>query len=114
MTGAPPAKRTCTSVFPVVEQSRQQVVMTWIFGYTPEGVLTTVLQTPTGVQIPAGVELKLGQSLPRKLPYVNCDQQRCEATIAMDAAFSGTPRLRRPQRPRLSPRPAKPSISRCP
>jgi invasion protein IalB len=70
-----------------VDQNRRQVVMAWIFGHTPEGALTTVLRTPTGVLLQRGVDLKLGDAAPRKLTYVNCDTQQCEATIPMDEAF---------------------------
>jgi invasion protein IalB len=80
-------KRNCSAVMQAIDQNRRQVVMTWIFGHTPEGALTTVLRTPTGVLLQRGVDLKLGEAAPRKLTYVNCDTQQCEATIPMDNAF---------------------------
>ena len=80
-------KRNCSAVMQAVDQNRKQVVLTWIFGHTPEGALTTVLRTPTGVLIQRGVELRVGDTTPRKLNYVNCDQQQCEATLPMDEVF---------------------------
>lgn len=81
------AKRNCSAVMQAIDQNRKQVVLTWIFGHTPEGSLVTVLRTPTGVQLQRGVELKIADTAPRKLTYVNCDQQQCEATAPMDAVF---------------------------
>ena len=86
------AKKACSAVLSlqVVQQNRRQPLGAWILGKNNDGVLTSVLQTPqiqTGVLIQKGIEFKLGNAAPRKLSYVVCAAQRCEATIQMDAAM---------------------------
>ena len=78
------AKRTCSAMLQVIDQEHRQVVFAWIIGRTAEGTLTTFLQTPTGVQIQRGVELKVENGAVRKLNYVACEPGRCEASTPMD------------------------------
>jgi invasion protein IalB len=81
------SKKRCSASFQVIEQKQRQVLLTWIIGRTDSGVLMTLMQTPTGVQIQQGVDLKLGEGAVRKLNYVACLPQRCEASINMDEAL---------------------------
>jgi len=81
------AKKTCSATLQVIEEKQRQVVMVWIIGRDNQGVLRTVIQSPTGVQIPKGVELKLGAAAARTMPYIACNPQQCEASIAMDDAM---------------------------
>jgi invasion protein IalB len=46
--------------------------------------MIAIMQTPTGVSIPPGVELKIGKLPPQKLTYASCDNGRCVATMTMD------------------------------
>jgi invasion protein IalB len=80
------AKKTCSAQFQAMDQNRQQVILSWIMGRTADGKLASVLQTPTGVQLAKGVQLKFGEGTPRKLDYVVCET-RCEAMIVMDERF---------------------------
>jgi invasion protein IalB len=43
--------------------------------------------SPAGLSLGKGLELKLGTGAVRRLNYVACDPQRCEASIAMDDAL---------------------------
>lgn len=79
-----PTTRTCTSTLQIVEKEKRQVLFAWVIGRTSKGVLTSFLQTPTGVQIQPGVDLKLGEFKERNLDYVICVTQRCEAALVMD------------------------------
>ncbi len=49
-----------------------------------ENQIVNVINTPTGVSISPGVELRLGKAAVRKMPFVSCEQQRCTATMPMD------------------------------
>jgi invasion protein IalB len=85
-------KKICSGILSlqVVQDGRRQVLGAWVIGKSEEGVLTSVLQTPQvqiGILIQKGVDLKLGSAAPRKLNYVVCSAQRCEASIPMDAAM---------------------------
>lgn len=81
------SKKTCSASLQVVEEKQRQVLMLWIIGRDNQGVLRTVIQGPTGVQIPKGLELKLGAAAARTIPYASCSPQNCEASIAMDDAM---------------------------
>jgi invasion protein IalB len=80
-------KRACSTTLQLVDQEKRQVLFSWIIGHTPEGTLMTFLQTPTGVQIQKGVELKIENGAVRKLNYILCEPGRCEASTAMDDAM---------------------------
>ncbi len=86
-----PAKRHCLGSLQIVEREKQQeqqrVILSWLIGRDSKGALETVIQTPTGVLIQSGVELKFGDRPPRKLLFRVCEPQRCEASIEMDAAM---------------------------
>jgi invasion protein IalB len=62
------------------------VLFVWIIGRDKNGVLRTVIQTPTGVQIPTGVGLKLGDQPVKTIAYTSCIPQQCEAAADLDAA----------------------------
>jgi len=85
MAGAP--KKTCSATLQVVDDKRQ-VMFGWVIGKTPEGALTAVFQTPTGILIQRGLELKIGNATtPRKANYIACNNQRCEASMPVDEGF---------------------------
>ncbi|MDX6804970.1 invasion associated locus B family protein [Terrihabitans rhizophilus] len=79
--------KVCNAVLRIREQKSGKAVLGWIIARTEAGGLAGVFETPTGVQIPAGVELTLGKGAVRKLPYDWCDPQRCQARATIDAAF---------------------------
>jgi invasion protein IalB len=62
-------KRTCTATLQVVQQQNNQVIFNWILGKNADNKLLSVLQTPTGVSIAPGVEVKLARGNPRKAAY---------------------------------------------
>jgi invasion protein IalB len=84
-----PGKKACSAEMRVADNNNKQVtLMAWVIGRDQQGILRTVLQTPTGVQIAKGVELKLGSSpKPITLQYATCDAQRCESSIEVDSEF---------------------------
>jgi invasion protein IalB len=80
-------RRSCSAVLQVVQQQNNQVLFVWVLGKNNDGKLMSVLQTPTGVTLAPGVEVKLSRGSPRKAAFVNCDASRCEATLDTDDAF---------------------------
>ena len=80
-------KRTCSGLLQVQAQNNQ-VVFAWIVGKNNDGKIMSVLQTPTGISIAPGVEVKPAKGPVRKGVYVNCETSRCEATLDMDDAFT--------------------------
>ena len=81
-------KKACSATFQMTSQERNAVIFTWLIGRNNEGALVSVMQVPTGIIIPRGVELKIGNGAVKKLSFVTCDQQRCEASIQMDDALT--------------------------
>lgn len=78
------SKKVCSGALQVVQDKTRQVLLAWIIGRDNQGTLRTVIQTPTGVQIPKGLELTLGKAATRTMPYTACEPQRCEASAAFD------------------------------
>jgi invasion protein IalB len=81
---APRAKR-CSALLQILQQNTNQIVFTWTVAMDEHKQLVAVLQTPTGVVIPPGVELRVGKLPPQKIPFASCDPGRCIATATVDA-----------------------------
>jgi invasion protein IalB len=79
--------RVCTALLQIAQQNTNQVVFAWTIAIDNSKQMVTIMQTPTGVNIPPGVELKVGKVPPRKIPFASCDAGRCVATLPMDAAL---------------------------
>jgi len=80
-------KKNCTAILQVAEPKQKRVVFTWVLGYDNKGTLTAVFQTPVGVQLLRGLELKLGQAQVRKVSYITCSSRVCEAVTPMNAVL---------------------------
>jgi len=84
---------TCVAILKVTQQMtaksekdkpQETVVMLWQIGKGQNGNLVSTIQTPTGVVIKPGVQLKLASAQAVTLPYVSCDRQACFAGLEMD------------------------------
>jgi len=87
---ATPPGRTaqiCTAVLQVVNNQNKNVLMSWIVGPDDKGALQTVFQTPTGVMIGNGVDVKVDNAAVRKISFQACGPQQCTATGPMNDAF---------------------------
>ena len=80
-----PKKRDCAALLQVNQANNNQTIFTWTFGLDATNHPIAVLQTPTGVMIGPGVELRLEKAQPRKVPYTACDNGRCTATMTVDS-----------------------------
>lgn len=80
-------KNACTAVLRVADNQSGNVVLIWAVGKDQSDKLTSVIQTPTGIQIEPGVGLKVGNGNSRKLAYASCSPRQCDATLPADAAF---------------------------
>jgi invasion protein IalB len=85
-----PASKSCAAVLSLVQLNQQTnqatTLIAWSFAIE-EGKLTSVLQTPTGVTLAPGVEIKVGRQT-RKAAFARCEPQRCDALLAIDDALS--------------------------
>jgi invasion protein IalB len=80
----PRAKR-CSALLQILQQNTNQIVFTWTVALDERKQLVAVMQTPTGVVIPPGVELRVGKLPSQKIPFASCDSGRCIATTTLDA-----------------------------
>lgn len=80
-------KRVCSALLHVVQQNTNQTVFSWMIAVEGNKQLVTVMQTPTGVAIPPGVELKVGKLAPQRVPFTSCESGRCVASMTMDNAL---------------------------
>ena len=87
-TTPPGAKaRVCTAVLQVINNANKTVLMSWIVAPDEKGVLQAVFQTPTGVMVSSGVDVKIGNTAARKINFQSCAQQQCTAIGPMNDAF---------------------------
>lgn len=82
-----PRTRVCSALLRILQDNTAQVVFSWTIAVDDKKQLVTILQTPTGVAIPPGVELRVGNAAPRKIPFASCETGRCVAALTMDAAL---------------------------
>ncbi len=80
------AKRQCSAVLKIAQSDAngaQRIVFTWVIGHQ-EGRLVSALSMPSGVLIPPGVQIKIGDKETRKLGYSLCQPDHCEALLPLD------------------------------
>lgn len=77
------AKRACSAALRIVD-NQQQLVILWEIGRGADGRIRASMQTPTGVMVQKGVDLKVGEARVGKFDYAACVPQNCEAGGAMD------------------------------
>jgi len=77
------ARRACSAALRIVN-NQQQLVILWEIGRGADGRIRASLQTPTGVMVQKGVDLKVGEARVGKFDYAACVPQNCEAGGAMD------------------------------
>ena len=80
-------KKLCTAVLEVIDKQSKNVLMAWIVGPDSKGALQAVFQTPTGVRVGSGIDVKLGAGEARHVNYLSCVTQQCTAAAPMDDAF---------------------------
>ena len=80
------AKRQCSALLRIAQTDKngaQRVVFTWVIG-RQEGKLMSAISVPSGVQIPPGMEVKIGDKETRKLGYSICQPDHCEALLPLE------------------------------
>ncbi len=82
-------KRICFALLQIAQQNnnQSQVVFSWTIGSDDDNRQMMTLQTPTGVLIAPGIDLKLAKGS-HTVPYTACETGHCLATQPIDAALS--------------------------
>jgi invasion protein IalB len=80
------AKRQCSAILKIEQRDKngaQRIVLTWVIGHQ-EGKLISALSMPSGVLIPPGVQIKIGDKEIHKLSFSLCEPDHCEALLPLD------------------------------
>ncbi len=81
-------KHICFALLQIVQQNnnQNQVVFSWTIGLDEDNHQVMTLQTPTGVALIPGIELKLAKGS-KTIAYTSCETGHCLATSAVDAGL---------------------------
>ena len=80
------AKRQCSALLRIVQTDKngaQRVVVTWVLD-REGGRLMSAISVPSGLQIPPGMEVRIGDKDTRKLLFSICQPDHCEALLPLD------------------------------
>jgi len=80
-------KRSCAATVAVQRSENGQTVFALSVQLNDQAKLSASIQTPTGVAIAPGVELKFDKTAARKAAFELCEPSRCVASLAADSAF---------------------------
>ena len=80
-------KRTCSATVAVQRSETGQTILALTIQPNDQGRMMASIQTPTGVAIAPGVEVKFEKAAARKFAFDFCESSRCVASLAADAAF---------------------------
>jgi invasion protein IalB len=78
--------KRCAAALRIVN-AKQELVILWQIGRTSDGKVLASIQTPTGVMVKQGVDLKVGDARIGRLDYAACVPQNCEAAGVLDEAL---------------------------
>ena len=79
-------KRLCSATLKIAQADKsgaQRVVFTWVIGHQNDK-LASAISVPSGVQIPPGMEIKIGDREARKVGYSICMPDHCEALLPLE------------------------------
>jgi invasion protein IalB len=79
--------KPCLALLQVVNQQNKRTMFAWIVGLDAKGAVQAVMQTPTGINVGKGIDIKFGTETPRHVDFSNCLPQQCSATTTLDEAF---------------------------
>ena len=85
-TDQPEGRRVCSASLRIAQADKsgaQRVVFTWVIGHQNDK-LVSAISVPSGVQIPPGMEVKIGDKEARKIGYSICVPDHCEALLPLE------------------------------
>jgi len=82
-----PSSRQCAALLRIVQQNTNQLVFAWTVTLDANKQAAAVLQTPTGVNLTPGVDLRIGKAPPHKIPFTSCEPNFCIAKAPLDTAI---------------------------
>ncbi len=89
-TDAAQSRRICSATLRIAQPDKsgaQRVVFVWTIG-RQDGKLVSAIWVPSGVQIPPGMEIKIGDKEARRLGYSICMPDHCESLLPLEDAVA--------------------------
>ncbi len=80
------AKRVCSATLKIAQADKngqERVIFVWALGHQ-DGKLVSSISVPSGVQIPPGVEIKIGDKEARKVNFATCVPAQCQALLPLE------------------------------
>ncbi|MDF2998880.1 MAG: Invasion associated locus family protein [Xanthobacteraceae bacterium] len=82
------SKRNCSAVMQISNKKTNKSIFVWQIGQDQDGKAVFGVRTPLGVKVQEGVQLSVGTGKPRKIDFVACAQNGCDARGPFDDAFA--------------------------
>ena len=70
-----------------MQQNTNQLVFAWSVTLDANKQANAVVQTPTGINLAPGVDIRIGKAPPRKMPFTSCEPNFCIAKSPLDTAI---------------------------
>jgi invasion protein IalB len=80
-------KRTCAATVAVQRSENGQMVIALSIQLNEQGKITAAVQTPSGVAIAPGVDVKFEKATSRRFAFDFCEPSRCSASMPADTVF---------------------------
>lgn len=84
---APKEGAACSAVLQIAEKASGRVLFAWAVADMGKNGLMSVFETPTGVQIQSGLDVKVGDAPVRHVAFAACLPRRCTGQLQMDEAL---------------------------
>jgi len=72
-------KKQCNLAQTLVDTRRRQPLASWVIGKDGEGVLTSSITIPAGVNVSAGITIQIGDRQAFQVPFKTCVRAGCVA-----------------------------------
>jgi invasion protein IalB len=80
-------KRSCSATVAVQRTETGQTILALTVQPNDQGRMVASIQTPSGVAIAPGIEVKFDKAFARKFAFDFCEPSRCSASMAADGTF---------------------------
>jgi invasion protein IalB len=84
---ANPKKKVCSAALEVFQTNPRQMIFKWTMGVGNDNKPIAVFDTPTGILLVPGVDIKFDKGAARKATYVSCMPGFCNASMPVDGAL---------------------------
>jgi invasion protein IalB len=81
-----PKKRACGATVSLQKQDNNQTILVWTVQKNDTGQMLSTVQTPSGVAIAPGIEVKLEKATAH-MAFDYCEPNRCSGSLTLDKTF---------------------------